>query len=311
MTNAIETPLSASPYFDLHDGTDHSITRARQLNQILRDEGESNLWPLIIVNLASCLEWFARSAIKQLIDYSADRVNPEARLLRELKINYALILQSHTNQFSIGDIVALSRNFSSFEDIDSTIKDILRRSDSSLLDRLREIFESSPYPNGLLSEQLKSMFIKRHELVHGTPRYLSYENEMNSYITRKELAVYAHCCIAYMRNIQAMLRKHVPELNARTTMHINANQFARLENSERQIEKLEKAIERRIDPEHVSEFRKAQRAWRLWRGRESSFQSIDWLGGTGRPAVYLGYETSFNMQRIRQLEAYLREFTNA
>lgn len=305
-----ETALS-----DLNEGPQLSIMRLRQMSRILDDDYETNLWPLITVNAVTCLEWYARSILKQLIDYSADRINPEARILRELRINYALILQANVKRFTIGDIVATSRNFSSFDDIDATLSDLIKESQPSLLARvkipleelIRAAFRGKSLSKKVMTQELNAMFRKRHELVHGTPRNLTYRNELEAYVTKKELRKFIYYALAYIQLMESALRKFVPEWAARSTHDNNMNQYGRLSNSDIEIGKLESAIESRIAGNQLSEFRKAQRAWRLWRDRESYFQSSDWEGGTGRTAVLMGYQTSFNMERLRSLEAYVRQ----
>jgi hypothetical protein len=308
-------PIFETSYADLNEGSRISIVRLRQLASAMQDDHETSLWPLVLVNATTCLEWFAKSVLKQLIDYSADRINPDDRVLRDLKINYALILQANMHQFSIGDIVATGRNFSSFEDIDATLNDLMKESRPSLLARVRrpladlltDAFRRRPYSRKTLSRELERMFKKRNELVHGTPRHLAYENELDAYLTKRELLRFIHCALEYIRRVDSALRRFVPELHARSTRDINWNQYRRLENSNREIGKLERAIERRVSGEHLSEFHEAQRAWRLWRDKESAFQTAEWRGGTGRAAVQMGYETSFNMERLRSLEAYVRQ----
>ncbi|MDO9296366.1 HEPN domain-containing protein [Bradyrhizobium sp.] len=304
-------------YADLSEGPKISIMRLRQLSRILQEDDESTLWPLALINTATCVEWFARTVLKHFIDYSADRINPDARVLRDLKINYALILQANVHRFSIGDIVATSRNFSSFDDIDSTLEDLVKETRPSLLARIRkswadlmkEALQRRSVSKKEIARELNTMFQKRNELVHGTPRHLSYEDQLETLLSKRELLRFIHCALEYMKDVEASLRKFIPELSARSTRDNNHNQYTRLANSDRAIERLEKAIEHRItdDGDHLSDFRKAQRAWRLWRGRESAFQTAEWGHGSGRGAVLMGYETSFNMERLRSLEAYLRQ----
>jgi hypothetical protein len=124
-------------YGDLNEGPQICIMRLRQLKLVVQNDDKGELWPLALVNVATCMEWFARSLVKHLIDYSAERINPNARLLKDLKINYSLILQAHINHFSIGDIVAMSRNFSSFDDIEDTLNDLTKEAKPSILARVK------------------------------------------------------------------------------------------------------------------------------------------------------------------------------
>jgi hypothetical protein len=45
-------------------------------------------------NAAACPEWFARTVLEYFDRRSANRVSPDARILRDLKLNYSLILQA-------------------------------------------------------------------------------------------------------------------------------------------------------------------------------------------------------------------------
>jgi len=128
--------MFASSYVDLYDGARHSTMRLRQLLLIVQDNADHALWPLAIVNAATCLEWFARSVFQQLIDFAAEQINPEARILRDLKINYALILQARSSHLSIGAMIATSRNFSSFDEIDSALADLMNNPRPSILARV-------------------------------------------------------------------------------------------------------------------------------------------------------------------------------
>jgi uncharacterized protein YecT (DUF1311 family) len=315
MASPSRDAIFETSYSDLSEGPKIPILRLRQLSQIVQDDYETRLWPLVIVNAATCLEWYARTVLKHLIDYAAERINPDARVLRDLKINYALILQAHVRRFSIGDIVAMSRNFSSFDDIDTTLNDLMKqtkpplvvRVKKPLVDLIADALRKRTFSKKALARELNLMFQKRNELVHGTPRYLSYENELDSYLAKSELLKFIHCALYYVTSVESAVQKFVPELSARSTYQMNINQRARLTNSDREVERLEKKVERRIGGNHLRDFRRAQRAWRLWRARESVFQTADWEGGSGRTAIQLSYETSINLERLRSREAYIRQ----
>ena len=293
--------------------------RLRQLNAVIRDDNNPELWPLALVNVATCLEWFARSLIKHLIDNSAERMNPNAKLLRDLKINYGLILQAHTSQFSIGDIVAMSRNFSSFDEIEEILLDLTKEPRLSILARVQEswanltegAFRKGPLSRRTIVAKLNLLFRKRHELVHGSPRYLAYDDQLEGLISKRELLLIIHCSIRYMQRVVLSLNEFIPELSARTTRDNNLNQGRRLDNSEKAILKLERVIENRLknDSKYLVQFRRAQHAWRTWRNREADFQTTVVWGptGSGRPAILMGFETSINMDRLRNLEACIRE----
>jgi hypothetical protein len=156
------------------------------------------------------------------------------------------------------------------------------------------------------------MFKRRHELIHGSPRHLAFENELETQFSKRDLLRYIESSIQYIRQMNAALLKFIPGLSERTTVEINFNQRRRLANREVEVDRLARAVERGIagDSETLREFRQTQRAWRVWRNRGSMFQSRDWRGGTGRPAVVMGYRTSFNLERLRNLEACVRELDN-
>lgn len=304
---------------DLNEGPQICIRRLRQLNAIVQGNEDSELWPLALVNVATCLEWCTRSLIKHLIDYSADRINPDAKLLRELKISYSLILQAHVNRFSIGDIVAMSRNFSSFDEIEGTLNDLTKEARPSVLarvqlswaDLMKGAFRKGALSQRTIEERLNALFRKRNELVHGSPRHLAYDDQLNALVSKRELSSFIHAAIEYMKHVTSSLATFIPELRARSTLDNNVNQRSRLESSEKAISSLEQAIEARLaaDPVLLAHFRKAQRAWRAWRDREANFQTTALWGpaGSGRPAILMGRETSINMDRLRNLEGYLRE----
>ncbi|MDI2076795.1 MULTISPECIES: lysozyme inhibitor LprI family protein [Bradyrhizobium] len=310
--------LQAS-YGDLNEGPQICVMRLRQLMLIIQDRDKGELWPLALVNVATCLEWFARSLVKHLIDYSADRINPNAKLLKDLKINYSLIVQARVNHFSIGDIVAMSRNFSSFDEIEGTLNDLTKEAKPSILARAQKswaVMMSDAFRSGALSRrtierQLNRLFEKRNELVHGSPRHLAYDDQLEALVSKRELALFIQCAIEYMRHVLSTLAKFIPELNAQTTRDRNLNQSNRLQNSNRAIKELEQAIESRLasDATYLTQFRRAQHAWRTWRNREADFQTTVVWGpaGSGRPAVYMGLETTLSMDRLRSLESYLRE----
>jgi uncharacterized protein YecT (DUF1311 family) len=309
-----------SSYFDLYDGARHATERLRQLRIVVQDNKDHALWPLAIVNAATCLEWFARSMLQQLIDFAAEQINPEARILRDLKISYALILQARSSHLSIGAIIASSRNFSSFEEIDSALTDLMNNPKPSILARVAAplsdlstfAFNCGRQSKKALSRELNEMFRRRHELVHGSPRHLAFENELDVQFDKRALLKFISCSLQYIKQMDRALHKFIPELAERSTLDINSNQRVRLANSDTEVTRLAKAIERRIgsDPDLLREFEKTQRAWRLWRNRESVFQSADWRGGTGRTAVVLGLRTSMNIERLRSLESYIRELEN-
>lgn len=308
--------LFASPSIDIYEGGRHSVTRLRQLLLIIQDNEDHALWPMAIVNAASCLEWYARSALRILIDHGADQINPEARVLKELRLNYAVILQAQKSHLSIGAIVALSKNFSSFDEIDSALADLMKNTKPSItskvmlpLSKLMDfVFDPCKLSKKSLVQDLNEMFKQRHELVHGSPRHLAFENELDTLFSKKDLIRYIYRSLQYVKRMNSALENFFPELLERSTHDYNANGRSRLENSDREIERLAKAIEARIanDAALLREFRATQNAWRRWRDAEAAFQSADWRGGTGRTAILLGYQTSFNLERLRSLESYLR-----
>lgn len=314
----IDFGAEVSSYTDLNEGPQICIMRLRQLNRIVRDREEGELWPLALVNVATCLEWFARSVVKHLIDYAAERINPNARLLRELKINYALILQAHLNHFSIGDIVAMSRNFSSFDEIEEMLSDLTKEARPSVLARVQKSWTElkiaafrRTLSQRTIEQQLSMLFKKRNELVHGSPRHLAYDDQLEALVSKRELLLFIYCSIQYMRQVASILAEFIPELSARTTYDNNVNQRSRLDNSERALGRLEQAVEGRLsdDSIYLTQFRRAQHAWRTWRKSEADFQTTSVWGptGSGRPAVLMGFETTLAMDRVRSLEGYLRE----
>jgi uncharacterized protein YecT (DUF1311 family) len=313
----IKEEMSESSYVDIYGGARHSIARLRQLRLLVQRNSDHALWPLAIVNATTCVEWFARCALQQLIDYAAEQINPEARILRDLKVSYASILQARTSHLSIGAIVATSRNFSSFDEIDGTLIDLMnnpkRNILSTIIGPLSELskfaFERGRATKKGLARELNEMFRRRHELIHGSPRHLMFENELETQFSKRELLKYIQCSLQYIGQMDAALRRFIPGLTEQSTHDINFNRYRRLANSEAEIDRLEKAIERRLatDPETLREFRQTQRAWRLWRDRESMFQSSDTRGGSIRTAIVMGYRTSFNLERLRSLEAFTRE----
>lgn len=310
--------LQAS-YGDLDEGPQICVMRLRQLKLVIQDRDKGKLWPLALVNVATCLEWFARSLVKHLIDYSADRINPNAKLLKDLKINYGLVVQARVSHFSIGDIVAMSRNFSSFDEIEDTLNDLTREAKPSILARVQKswaVMMSDAFRSGALSRrtierQLNRLFEQRNELVHGSPRHLAYDDQLDALISERDLVLSIQCAIEYMRHVLSTLAKSIPELNARNTRDNNKNQSSRLQNSNKAIKELEQAIERRLaaDATYLTQFRRAQHAWRTWRNREADFQTTVVWGpaGSGRPAMYMGFGTTLNMDRLRSLEGYIRE----
>ncbi|MCK1517450.1 DUF1311 domain-containing protein [Bradyrhizobium sp. 190] len=318
---SVSDGMFESSYTDLYDGARHSTARLRQLLLVVQDNTDHALWPLAIVNATTCLEWFARSVLQQLIDFAPEQINPEARILRDLKINYALILQARSTYLSVGAIVAMSRNFSSFDEIDVTLTDLMNNRKPSALARMATplydlttlAFRRGQRTKTVLAKQLNEMFKRRHELIHGSPRHLAFENELETQFSKRELLAFIHCAIQYIKQMDAALRRSAPQLAERTTIDINWNLRRKLDNSEVEVERIAKAIERRIagDPDELREFRQTQRVWRLWRDKESIFQSGSWRGGTGRTAVILSYRTSFNLERLRSLEAYIRELDGA
>jgi uncharacterized protein YecT (DUF1311 family) len=189
---------------------------------------------------------------------------------------------------------------------------MLARIAAPLSDLTSFAFRCGRHTKKALAKELNEMFKRRHELIHGSPRHLAFEDELETQFDKRELLKFIHYSLQYIKQMDAALRKFIPQLTERSTHDINWNQRRRLANSEAEVEKLARAIERRIasDSDHLLEFRQTQRAWRLWRDRESIFQSADWRGGTGRTAIVMGYRTSFNVERLRSLEAYVRELDN-
>jgi hypothetical protein len=315
----VEFGEKVASFGDLDEGPRICIMRLRQLKLIVQDTDKGVLWPLALTNVATCMEWFARSLVKHLIDYSADRINPNARILKDLKINYGLIVQAGVNHYSIGDIVAMSRNFSSFDEIDGTLNDLTKKENPSILARATEswsVMMSDAFRKGAISRrtielQLNSLFEKRNELIHGSPRHLAYDDQLNALVSERDLIMFIHCAIEYMRHVLSTLAKFLPEINARTTLDHNRNHRNRLQNCNEAIKKLERAIESRLagDATDLTQFRRAQHSWRTWRNREADFQTTVVWGpaGSGRPALYMGFETTLGMDRLRSLESYLRE----
>ena len=83
----IKDEMFASSYTDLYEGARHSSTRLRQLLLVVQNNADHALWPLAIANATSCLEWFARSVLQQLIDFAAEQIQrdavPEIQVLLE------------------------------------------------------------------------------------------------------------------------------------------------------------------------------------------------------------------------------------
>src|SRR5260370_26284591 len=261
---------SESPYFDLHDGHIHALARVRQIRSSIQDQRLTELRPLTIVSLVTCLEWFARAMIKNLIDHAPDLINGDARLLRDVKLNYSTILRTHKNQFSIGDLVALSRNFSSFDDIQETLFDLVGEPKGSLFTKLNLALQKGRIKSKVLAATLNKMFRTRHELVHGSPR-LMFEDEQATFISQRDLLTYCECIEMFIRQFEKFMRSAIPSYSDRSTLDMRLSQSERLESTDARIGELEAAIGKQFDDGTVREFRRAQRAWKVWRRREAEF----------------------------------------
>lgn len=305
-----DVPAFDSPDFDLNDGHVHALMRVRQIRQTIPDYRLEELRPLLVVNLVTCTEWFARAMIKNLIDYAAESINPEATLLREVKLNYSTILRSHVNRFSIGDVVALSRNFSSFDDVKDTLFDLVGEPKGSLFKKLDMSLKKGKLRGKALNATLNSMFRMRHELVHGSPRHLMFEDERAPFITKRQLLAYCTGIEVFIRQFEKFMRSAIPFYADRSTLDMRTSQSTRLATTDLRIGELEKALEKRFDDETVQEFRAAQRAWKAWTRREAEFQTNMWRGGTFRNVARLGELTTLGAQRVRQLEYLLRANEN-
>jgi hypothetical protein len=111
---------------DLFEGEQHVISQLRKL-RALTSERPSFVQPYIIVNIASCLEWYARAKVKQLIDFYPQQINVSAQILKETRPDYARLLRIDQIKFSLGDLVALANNFSSIEKINRLFDELLIR----------------------------------------------------------------------------------------------------------------------------------------------------------------------------------------
>jgi len=224
-----------SPYFDLHDGHVHALARVRQIRAYIQDQRLKELRPLTIVTLVTCLEWFARAMIKNLIDYAPDLINSDARLLRDVKLNYSTILRTHTNQFSIGDLVALSRNFSSFDDIQESLFDLVGEPKGSLFRKLDIMMKRGQLKTKALAAALNRMFRARHELVHGSPRHMMFEDEPATFISQRDLLIYCECIETFIRQFERFMRSAIPSYSARSTLDMRLSQGERLEGTSNNV----------------------------------------------------------------------------
>ena len=244
--------------------------------------------------------------IKNLIDYAPDQINDDARLLREVKLNYSTILRTHKNQFSIGDLIALNRNFSSFDDIQETLFDLIGKPKGSLLAKLKFMLSMGRLKDKTRADSLNKMFRARHELVHGSPRHLMFEDERAPFVSQRDLLIYCECIESFFRGFEKFMRTTFRSYSDKSTLDMRISQGERLQSTDERIEQLEFAIEKRFDDETVAEFRSTQKAWKEWRRHESEFQTHIWRDGTFRNVARLGEATAIGTQRIRQLEFILR-----
>lgn len=301
-----DKPVIDSSYFDLIGGQALALSRVRQIRASINDNWTPKLSPLLIVNLVSCFEWFARAAIKGLIDEVPDAINRNANIIKDIKLNFATLLNSQLNQFSIGDFVALHRNFSSFEDIHNSLSDLIKQTKSSFPAKAYTVFAQRKLNDKALTKTLTKMFASRHEIVHGTPRHMLYDDEHLPFVLRRDLQAYCKCVEIYMQAFQKFSNAAIPSYKNKSNWDRIVYQTKRRGSTEERLKELEQAIEERLDILTKLEFRRAQEAWRLWREREVHFQTHIWRGGTHRNLALLGETTSINAQRIRQLEFFLR-----
>jgi len=298
-----ETPLASKSVLDLFEGDQYAVARIRQLKSITNNPRSR---PFIIVNLVSCLEWYARSKVKQLIDFHSDRINTNAKLLRDARINYTLLLRTRNQNFSLGDIIAISKNFSSVEDIEESIGDLIVRADKKYSSAFKKIMSKMRVRPAYAKDKLEQMFKVRHELVHGTPRIFIYEDEIEALATKRETETYISYSLEFIAAYEDFLRSSIGEYRERTTLDMRLNQAERYSRADGRLSKLEQAIIKRLPAEQAPTFAKSQRAWKLWRGREAELQAIHWWGGTGQIPAIIGEMTSLTLDRIRQLESLLR-----
>jgi hypothetical protein len=100
-----------------------------------------------------------------------------------------------------------------------------------------DAFQRGPLSRSTIERQLSMLFEKRNEFVHGSPRHLAYDDQLNVLVSERELALFIHCSIEYMRHVLSTLAKFIPELKVRSTCENNFNQRNRLQNSEDAIKK--------------------------------------------------------------------------
>ncbi|RXG87343.1 hypothetical protein EAS62_35985 [Bradyrhizobium zhanjiangense] len=135
------------------------------------------------------------------------------------------------NRFSIGDIVAMSRNFSSFEDIEETVSDLAKEVNPSILVRVQNSWADlmrDAFSNGLLSSrtietQLSSCFGSGMSWctdLRGTWRMMISLAPWSQRVSFKFLSY----SIEYMKHVLTSVAKFVPGLEARTTYEMKANQ---------------------------------------------------------------------------------------
>jgi uncharacterized protein YecT (DUF1311 family) len=148
----------------------------------------------------------------------------------------------------------------------------------------------------------------RNEIIHGPPRNFAYEEESLLNIDRREVESFITCALTYIGLKERFLYCRLPGYKDRSTAAMRRTEWESSLTIGRRLERLEISVMKNLDdPEYQKAFQKAQRSWNVWIRRESDFQTFHYRHGTMHSLGWSGEYNSLRLNRIRQLEYFLRE----
>ncbi|WDZ79052.1 hypothetical protein PWG15_26565 (plasmid) [Ensifer adhaerens] len=259
----------------------------------------------VVVRLATILEVFVRSMVREMVDSSEEVFAERARfLVKDLKLDFIFADGVEKQKFSPGDIVAHAISLSSVDAIMKALTTLLPEAREELRTAHRRWTEDQAnFPLEPIIKDidttmrlLSRIFAARHILVHELSSHSPYSED--------EVGEFCGAAAAFIEACDWITVKHIEGTLPFTQAQMTIDAVENLQAAEQEVADLLATI-RQIPDVDLRLLEESQAAWEEFCKRDSLFCSSFAEGGSLHPMLMAEWRQALAEQRAENLGDFI------
>lgn len=225
------------------------------------------LRPYYLVSICTCLEWHARSRVRDFIEYYADRLDVDDKIIpRDLAAK--TIIEGIKQGSTIGELVAVTLRINSTEEYISAMEAGFRL--AGCVTDLKLVLDHWRTSTGDELAQFFDLFSLRHAIVHEMPLALFENRRIGPLIYIDQIRSIATVGYSLLQAFEKLILEKLPiDFPDKLTWlddHSELEPVGLIE----EIKRLENLVEHKIDIDDREKFKVLTDAWRKYYEQEES-----------------------------------------